>query len=60
MGWPKGAKNIIWMTEEKLKNRRIYLDDGISQREHVKQEGNSKGLINNWFRKYITDGGDGL
>ena len=60
MGRPKGGKNRIWTKEEKLRIVRRYLDEGIGQIPLAKQEGISSGLINNWIKKYLTDGEEGL
>ena len=60
MGRPKGGKNKYWSKEEKLKLIKEHLDNNISTNEITTRENISNGMYNNWLKKYLELGEDGL
>ena len=60
MGRPKGGKNKYWSKEEKLKLIKEHLDNHISTNEITTREHISNGMYNNWLKKYLDQGENGL
>ena len=60
MGRPKGGKNKYWSKEEKLKLIKEHLDNNISTNEITTRENISNGMYNNWLKKYLEYGENGL
>ena len=60
MGRPKGGKNKYWSKEEKLKLIKEHLDNNISTNEITTREKISNGMYNNWLKKYLEFGEEGL
>ena len=60
MGRPKGGKNKYWSKEEKIKLIKEHLENNISTNEITNREKISNGMYNNWLKKYLEFGEDGL
>ena len=60
MGRPKGGKNKYWSKEEKLKLIKEHLEKHISTWQITTREHISNGMYNNWLKKYLKFGEDGL
>lgn len=60
MGRPKGGKNKYWSKEEKLKLVKEVIEEHKSTNEVSNREQISNGMFNNWIKKYVEFGEDGL
>ena len=60
MGRPKGGKNKYWSKEEKLKLIREHIEQHVSTLEITTRENISNGMYNNWLKKYLEFGENGL
>lgn len=60
MGRPKGGKNRKWLTEEKLRIVKRYLNDHVGVSTLEKEEGVAQRLILSWVEKYNAEGEVGL
>ena len=59
-GRPKGGSNKYWTKEEKLKLVKEVIDEHKSTLEVSNRENISNGMFNNWIKKYLEFGEDGL
>ena len=60
MGRPKGGKNKYWSKEEKLKLVKEVIEEHKSTNEVSNREQISNGMLNNWIKKYLEFGEEGL
>ncbi len=60
MGRPKGGKNKYWSKEEKLKLVKEVIEEHKSTNEVSNREQISNGMLNNWIKKYLEFGDEGL
>ena len=60
MGRPKGGKNKYWSKEEKLKLVKEVIEEHRSTHEVSNRENISNGMFNNWIKKYLEFGEEGL
>lgn|SRR5574344_629817 len=60
MGRPKGETNKYWSKDEKLKLIKEHLERHVSTLEITNRENISNGMYNNWLKKYLEFGEDGL
>lgn len=59
-GRPKGGKNRYWSKEEKLKLVKEALEGEKSTLEISNREKISNGMFNNWIKRYLEKGEEGL
>ena len=52
--------NRNWSKEEKLRIINKVLNEGISGRQAAREEDISVGMLNNWIKKYLTQGEEAL
>ena len=57
---PKGGKNKYWSKEEKLKLVKEVIEEHKSTNEVSNREQISNGMLNNWIKKYLEFGEEGL
>lgn len=60
MGRHKGGTNRYWSKEEKLKLVREVIEEHKSTNEVSTRENISNGMFNNWIKKYLEFGEEGL
>ena len=60
IGRPKGGTNRYWSKESKLKLVKEVLEEHKSTHEISNRENISNGMFNNWIKKYLEFGEDGL
>ena len=60
IGRPKGGTNRYWSKESKLKLVKEVLEEHKSTHEISNRENISNGMFNNWIKKYLKFGEDGL
>ena len=60
IGRPKGGANRYWSKESKLKLVKEVLEEHKSTHEISNRENISNGMFNNWIKKYLKFGEDGL
>lgn len=60
VGRPKGGKNRYWSKEEKLKLVKEALNGEKSTNEISTREQISNGMFNNWIKRYLEKGEEGL
>ena len=59
-GRPKGGTNKYWTKEEKIKLVKEVVDEHKSTIEVSNRENISNGMFNNWIKKYLEFGEQGL
>ena len=60
VGRPKGGTNRYWSKEDKVKLVKEVLEEHKSTLEVSNRENISNGMFNNWIKKYLEFGEDGL
>ena len=60
IGRPKGGTNRYWSKEDKVKLVKEVLEEHKSTLEVSNRENISIGMFNNWIKKYLEFGEDGL
>ena len=60
IGRPKGGTNRYWSKEDKVKLVKEVLEEHKSTLEVSNRENISNGMFNNWIKKYLEFGEDGL